>query len=196
MENTGDLGKRTRYYQSQIDNETLTKGQTFHELKESFVIFLYAFDPFGYGLRRYQFHQYEDSIRDLRLDTQSHVLFINAKGTKGEVSSDLAGIIDVMNQKPNQTNPLASKLMKEIDYYNQNPEKRRELMDYETRLKDERLIGIKEGRQEGENIGSLKATKTSARNMIVVLKMNHSETSYIYQFVKDVFKDSLTDEEI
>lgn len=165
-------------------------------MKESFVIFLCAFDPFGYGLRRYQFHQYEDSIRDLRLDTQSHVLFINAKGTKGEVSSDLSGIIDVMNQKPNQTNPLASKLMKEIDYYNQNPEKRRELMDYETRLKDERLIGIKEGRQEGENIGSLKATKTSARNMIVVLKMNHSETSYIYQFVKDVFKDSLTDEEI
>ena len=149
VENTGDLGKRARYYQSQIDNETLMKGETFHKLKESFVIFLCAFDPFSYGLRRYQFHQYEDSIRDLRLDTQSHVLFINAKGTKGEVSSDLAGIIDVMNQKPNQTNSLASKLMKEIDYYNQNPEKRRELMDYETRLKDERLIGIKEGRREG-----------------------------------------------
>ena len=65
-------------------------------------------------------------------------------------------------------------------------------MDYATKLKDERLIGIK----EGEKIGSVKATKTSARNMIVVLKMNHSETSYIYQFVKDVFKDSLTDEEI
>ena len=63
----------------------------------------------------------------MRLDTQSHVLFINAKGTKGEVSSDLAGIIDVMNQKPNQINSLASKLIKEIDYYNQNPEKRREL---------------------------------------------------------------------
>ncbi|MCJ0577392.1 hypothetical protein MMJ51_02255 [Enterococcus cecorum] len=53
-------------------------------------------------------------------------IFINAKGTKGEISNDLAGIIDVMNQKPNQTNPLASKLMKEIDYYNQDSEKRRE----------------------------------------------------------------------
>ena len=71
------------------------------------------------------------------------MLFVNSKGTKGEVSSDLAGIIDVMNQKTNKTNPLASKLMKEFDYYNQNPEKRRELMDYETRLKDERLIVIK-----------------------------------------------------
>ena len=33
VENTGDLGRRARYYQSQIDNETLMKGQTFHKLK-------------------------------------------------------------------------------------------------------------------------------------------------------------------
>ncbi|MCJ0597124.1 Rpn family recombination-promoting nuclease/putative transposase [Enterococcus cecorum] len=200
VENTGDLGKRARYYQSQIDNETLMKGETFHKLKESFVIFLCAFDPFSYGLRRYQFHQYEDSIRDLRLDTQSHVLFINAKGTKGEVSSDLAGIIDVMNQKPNQTNSLASKLMKEIDYYNQNPEKRRELMDYETRLKDERLIGIKEGRregrQEGEKIGEEKGIKKGARNVIIEFKANQAAPSFIFQFVKNAYRGKLTDEEI
>ncbi|OUZ14874.1 hypothetical protein A5869_001980 [Enterococcus cecorum] len=116
------------------------------------------------------------------------MLFINAKGTKGEVSSDLAGIIDVMNQKPNQTNSLASKLMKEIDYYNQNPEKRRELMDYETRLKDERLIGIKEGRIEERN--------RNARNIIIAFKANDAAPSFIFQFVKSAFKDDLTDEEI
>ena len=116
------------------------------------------------------------------------MLFINAKGTKGEVSSDLAGIIDVMNQKPNQTNSLASKLMKEIDYYNQNPEKRRELMDYETKLKDERLIGIKEGRIEERN--------RNARNIIIAFKANQAAPSFIFQFVKSAFKDDLTDEEI
>ena len=61
-------------------------------------------------------------------------------------------------------------------------------MDYEARLLDERSIGEEKGRIE--------ATNQNARNMIVVLKMNHSETSYIFQFVKDVFKGSLTDEEI
>ena len=116
------------------------------------------------------------------------MLFINAKGTEGEVSSDLAGIIDVMNQKPNQTNPLASKLMKEIDYYNQNPEKRRELMDYETKLKHERLIGIKEGRIEEKN--------RNARNIIIAFKANNVAPSFIFQFVKSAFKDDLTDEEI
>ena len=116
------------------------------------------------------------------------MLFVNSKGTEGEVSSDLAGIIDVMNQKPNQTNPLASKLMKEIDYYNQNPEKRRELMDYETKLKDERLIGIKEGRIEERN--------RNARNIIIAFKANQAAPSFIFQFVKSAFKDDLTDEEI
>ena len=192
VENTGDLGKRTRYYQSQIDNETLMKGETFHKLKESFVIFLCAFDPFSYGLRRYQFHQYEDTIRNLRLDTHAHVLFINSKGTEGEVSNDLAGIIDVMNQKPNQTNPLASKLMKEIDYYNQDSEKRRELMDYATKLKDERLIGIK----EGEKIGEEKGIKKGARNIIIEFKANQAAPSFIFQFVKNAYKGKLTDEEI
>ena len=176
VENTGDLGKRARYYQSQIDNETLMKGQTFHKLKGSFVIFLSTFDPFSYGLRRYQFHHYEDSIRDLRLDTHSHELFINSKGTKGEISNDLAGIIDVMNQKPNQANPLASKLMKEIAYYNQDSEKRRKMMDYEARLLDERSIGEEKGRQEERN--------RNVRNIIIAFKANKAETSNIFQFLK------------
>ena len=128
----------------------------------------------------------------MRLDTQSHVLFINAKGTKGEVSSDLAGIIDVMNQKPNQTNSLASKLMKEIDYYNQNPEKRRELMDYETRLLDERRLGFKEGYEEARR----EVRKEMAQNLIVELKAYDEEPSYIIKFVKKVFRDSITVEEM
>ena len=204
VENTGDLGKRARYYQSQIDNETLMKGETFHKLKESFVIFLCAFDPFSYGLRRYQFHQYEDTIRNLRLDTHAHVLFINSKGTEGEVSNDLAGIIDVMNQKPNQTNPLASRLMKEIDYYNQDSEKRRELMDYATRLEDERLIGErigekrgrKEGRIEGKIEGRIEERKEGVRNIIIEFKANQAAPSFIFQFVKNAYKGKLTDEEI
>ncbi|MCJ0538863.1 Rpn family recombination-promoting nuclease/putative transposase, partial [Enterococcus cecorum] len=200
VENTGDLGKRARYYQSQIDNETLMKGQTFHKLKESFVIFLCAFDPFSYGLRRYQFHQYEDTIRNLRLDTHAHVLFINSKGTEGEVSNDLAGIIDVMNQEPNQTNPLASKLMKEIDYYNQDSEKRRELMDYETRLEDERLIGErigeKRGRKEGKIEGRIEERKEGVRNIIIEFKANQTAPNIIFRFIKNAYRGKLTDEEI
>jgi len=109
-----------------------------------------------------------------------------------------------MNQKPNQTNPLASRLMKEIDYYNQNSEKRRELMDYATRLEDERSIGEErgrkegkiEGRKEGEKIGEEKGIKKGARNIIIEFKANQASPSFIFQFVKNAYKDDLTDEEI
>ena len=75
-----------------------------------------------------------------------------------------------------------------MDCDNQNPEKRRELMDYETRLKDERLIGIKEGRKEERQEG--------VRNIIIEFKANQAAPSFIFQFVKNAFKDDFTDEEI
>ena len=78
--------------------------------------------------------------------------------------------------------------MKEIDYYNQDSEKRRELMDYEARLLDERSIGEEKGRQEERN--------RNVRNIIIVLKANQAAPSFIFQFVKSAFKDDLTDEEI
>ena len=61
-------------------------------------------------------------------------------------------------------------------------------MDYEARLLDERLIGEEKGRQEERN--------RNVRNIIIVLKANQSEPSFIFQFVKNAFKDDFTDEEI
>ena len=65
-------------------------------------------------------------------------------------------------------------------------------MDYATKLKDERLIGIKEGRQEGR----IEERNRNARNIIIAFKANNAAPSFIFQFVKSAFKDDLTDEEI
>ena len=65
-------------------------------------------------------------------------------------------------------------------------------MDYEARLLDERLIGEEKGRQEG----IIEATNRNVRNIIIEFKANNTAPSFIFQFVKDVFKGSLTDEEI
>ena len=61
-------------------------------------------------------------------------------------------------------------------------------MDYEARLLDERSIGEKKGRQEERN--------RNVRNIIIAFKANQAEPSYIFQFVKNAFKDDFTDEEI
>ena len=55
------IGKRTRYYQSMIDIDSLMKGQDYSELLDSYVLFICNHDPFikdkqlGFGLPCYTF---------------------------------------------------------------------------------------------------------------------------------------------
>ena len=55
------IGKRTRFYQSLIDTDSLMKGQDYSELKDSYILFICKNDPFktskdkGFGLPCYTF---------------------------------------------------------------------------------------------------------------------------------------------
>ena len=146
-----ELGKRVCYYQAQIDQETLKKGEDYDDLRESHVIFFCAFDPCGQDRRLYQFHYYEDTDRQLRLPTNSHVILINALETKDQITPELAAVLDVMNRRRDNANPLAVSLVKEIDGYNRDKKRRRALMNLKIRLKDEWKLGLSEGRAEGRD---------------------------------------------
>ncbi|GAB6384116.1 hypothetical protein [Enterococcus cecorum] len=69
-------------------------------------------------------------------------------------------------------------------------------MDYATRLLDERRLGFKEGYEKGYEEARREVRKEMAQNLIVELKAYGEEPSYIIKFVKNVFKDSLTVEEM
>ena len=153
--NQPGLGKRVRYYQAQIDQETLKKGEDYDDLRESYVIFFCAFDPCGQDRRLYQFHYYEDTDRQLRLPTNSHVILINALGTKGQITPALAAVLDVMNRRRDNANPLAVRLVKEIDDYNRDKKRRRALMNLKMRLKDEWRLGLSEGLDQGRAEGKV-----------------------------------------
>ena len=153
--NQPGLGKRVRYYQAQIDQEMLKKGEDYDDLRESYVIFFCAFDPCGQDRRLYQFHYYEDDDRQLRLPTNSHVILINALGTKGQITPALAAVLDVMNRRRDNANPLAVSLVKEIDGYNRDKKRRRALMNLKMRLKDEWKLGLSEGLDQGRAEGKV-----------------------------------------
>ncbi|WP_276753764.1 Rpn family recombination-promoting nuclease/putative transposase [Limosilactobacillus ingluviei] len=153
--NQPGLGNRVRYYQAQLDQETLKKGEDYDDLRESYVIFFCAFDPCGQDRRLYQFHYYEDVDRQLRLPTNSHVILINALGTKDQITPELAAVLDVMNRRRDNTNPLAVRLVKEIDDYNRDKKRRRALMNLKMRLKDEWRLGLSEGLDQGRAEGKV-----------------------------------------
>ena len=68
------LGKRTRYYQSMIDVDSLMKGQDYYELKDSYILFICTYDPFKnsenkpYGLPCYTFKNICSENHDVDLN--------------------------------------------------------------------------------------------------------------------------------
>ena len=62
------LPKRSRYYQGMIDLNSIEKGEDYDELKESYVIFICTFDPFGKELVQYTFENLCEEDTTIRLN--------------------------------------------------------------------------------------------------------------------------------
>ena len=78
------IGKRTRYYQSMIDIDSLMKGQDYSELLDSYVLFICTSDPFlkdknnGFGLPCYTFKNTCLENTEVPLDDKSVKVIYNA----------------------------------------------------------------------------------------------------------------------
>ena len=78
-ENEGNLAKRSRYYQAEMDVSSLKPGEDYNSLQLSYVIFICAFDPFGEGLYRYTFEE-RCMERDIGLGDGTKKIFLNMRG--------------------------------------------------------------------------------------------------------------------
>ena len=143
------LPKRTRYYQGSIDTDMLQKGQNFDELPPLVLIFICAFDLFNQDRYLYEFKSRCTEDYDLVLDNEVTVMFLNALGRRGNVSQLVKNFLQYVNDhvpKDDFTNEVEDEVVR----LNHDKEVRREFMVLSTRLKDERMLGIVEGRVEGK----------------------------------------------
>ncbi|MDE6674696.1 MAG: Rpn family recombination-promoting nuclease/putative transposase, partial [Acetatifactor sp.] len=82
---TGNLLKRSRYYQAQLDVSLLEPGcKDFNRLNDSCMILVAPFDLFGYGLYRYTFVGQCLEVPGLTLRDGATRIFINTFGTNKE----------------------------------------------------------------------------------------------------------------
>lgn len=91
-----NLPRRSRFYQGMLDINVLKKGKDYEELKDSYVIFICTFDPFGEGLSCYN---YENTCRDGErrfLEDGRNILFFNTKGTIKNVSKEVQAMLNYM----------------------------------------------------------------------------------------------------
>ena len=89
------LGKRTRYYQSMIDIDSLMKGEEYEKLKECYILFICKNDPFKdeqenhFGLPCYTFRNVCSENGAVNLDDKTIKVIYNASTYEREEDENL-----------------------------------------------------------------------------------------------------------
>ena len=145
---------RMRYYFGAVDQTILEAGQEYRALKESVIVFITPFDPFGKDLIRYTFRSICLEDRELELGDGTTGVILNAAGTKGNVSQELKGFLDlVAGISSCEKGSFADRIQEQVIKARQNSEWRRQYMDWKMTLLSERSKGREEGREEGRKEG-------------------------------------------
>ena len=93
-----NLGRRTRYYQSLMDDDALKKGMLYSRLRKSVIIFICTFDPFDRGLGRYTFSSLCREDNSLELGDEVTKVFINTTGDKHQLTRELVSLMEYINE--------------------------------------------------------------------------------------------------
>ena len=173
------LGKRTRYYQSMIDMDSLMKGQPYPQLKESYILFICKDDPFEtgekdekgkekyYGLPCYTFRNICEENPEVNLNDKSLKVVYNASAYEQEKDKKVRDFLSyVFNGQAgeddftNRLEAIVEKLKDDdkfrSDYAAMN------LHDYDlTRRAEE--VGIEKGKEMGRDEKAIEAAKKLLR---------------------------------
>lgn len=175
---TPDLGKRLRYYQSMMDSDNLLKGQSYSELKESFVLFICLSDPFKQGLPVYTFKNTCEENPAAVLNDKSYKVFYNASAYTKESDKELFALLQYISRKQ-ASSPLTDEINGLVEQAKRNEAFRSSYLSMNLREYDLRRMGREEGiaigerrgisigEQRGMLTGIEKANLDNARNMLV-----------------------------
>ena len=166
-----NLAKRTRVYQSMIDADNLMRGQDYLELKESFVIFITTFDPFGYEMPVYTFKNICKENKEIILQDETSKIFFNATAYKKESDIAIRRFMGyLLNKEP--TDDFTRKLDNLVNSIKSNKQFRK---GYDNMgavwYMDAKREGIALGREQGISIGKqqgiLQKSLDAAKKLLV-----------------------------
>ena len=148
------LGKRSRYYQSQMDMELLLAGEDYAELPNTYVIFICDFDPFGEKKYQYTFQIACRESSEVNLEDGRTIIFLSTHGkNESEVPEELVTLLQYMREDVNGSereyhDSYVERLQKFIREAKSNREMEERFMVFEEMLRDERAEGRTEDRKE------------------------------------------------
>lgn len=150
------LGKRARYYHSQIDMELIRSGEDYTELPDTYVIFICDFDPFGESKYCYTFANQCLELPELNQMDGSRSIFLSTKGkNKEDVPQSMVKFLeyveaDLTESERNFEDDFVKKLQKSVQNVKRSREMEERYMLFEEFVKEERAEAKAEGKAEGK----------------------------------------------
>ena len=151
-DNDSKIDKRARYYHANMDLDFLEQGQSYENLKPSYVIFICTFDRFKRDEPVYFFRSW-DVEKGLPLDDLSYTIVLNTKCSPEKVPEALKPFYEYLNDpKKNQASELTRMIDERVRKFNSDGW-RKKYMTFEYMLNERERKGLELGRSEGEAIG-------------------------------------------
>ena len=154
MRDEKNIPRRMRYYEGSIDQATLEKGQNYNRLGDVVILFITPFDPFDeHGYYKYTFRNTCQEDKEIVLDDGVTKVLLNAVGHKGDIKSELKEFLQLVAGNVDSTHyaegSFADRVQRQVHIARRNARWRKEYMDWEMTLRNEREKGREEGREEG-----------------------------------------------
>lgn len=153
--NTGNLVKRSRFYQALIDGSLLMPGEIdFNEMQPSYLISIMPFDLWGYGRYKYTFRMTCQEQEGLLLEDGASRIFLNTHGTNGEgVGTELIELLHYMEHTTDQAaSHSTSQRIKELHGRVSQLKASEEIGVKYMQEWEERIYLQQEARAEGESV--------------------------------------------
>lgn len=172
-----DMDKRARQYLfKMMEDGFLRQKQEYGELHAAYVIFILPFDPKGKGLKRYTFVYTAKEDPSVELNDDSALIYLNTKGTKGEIRPELDDLYRMIEGKPTSNGKLVSRIKKSMNNYRRTEEWRQHVMNTEEAAKQ---LGMEEGMHEAtvaaihKTINMLRRMKCSPKQILQELEQDY-----------------------
>lgn len=138
--NEGADPYRARYYSSVMDVESLDAGQEFHELPETYIIFITEKDIFGEGAPLYQIDRV-NAVTNKPFGDGAHIIYVNGEYRGNSPIGLLMDDFSRSNGLDMHFKPLADRTC----YLKEDPEGVKQVSDVIEEIRQE---GIQQGEQQ------------------------------------------------
>ena len=174
--NERNLELRTRYYQGVMDISELEKGEFFSNMKESYIIFICMFDPFGAEIPIYTVKQTFAENDKLIFNDKTHKIFYNVKAFE-KIANDVETKAFLEYLCKHQSTTKFTQSLETAVYRNKNNQNWRKdymTLAYNLSLAAEKAFengfsaGEECGRNEGISLGAQQKAIETAKNLLSI----------------------------